>query len=129
VVNIETKTNPETEELSQTIDELLGEVKSEIEARAIAQTAVSVFWNKYRPEKPAKVKVLVANLMRVMKGLQRAGYEMKPYCDRMINIAIGMQKDYVGEKAFAVQESTLRVIDGAVHKSGTRYFKKEEEKN
>ena len=129
MAEIETNTNPEIEKQSPTMDELLGEVKSEMEAKVIAQTTVSMFWTKYTPEEPARVKILVEKLMRVIKGLQRAGYEMKPYCDRMVNIAIDMQKNYDGEKDFAVQESTMRVIDGAVYKSGTRYFKKKEEKN
>ncbi|MBW2986567.1 hypothetical protein KY333_04320 [Candidatus Woesearchaeota archaeon] len=126
MVNIETNTNPAIEEQSQTIDQVIGEVKSEMEAKAIAQTTVSMFWNKYMPEEPAKVKLLVHNVMQVMKGLQKAGYNMKQYCDRMVNIAISIQNKYDGENEFAVQESTMRVIDGAVYKSGTRYFKKEE---
>ena|GEM_PF-4637796 len=110
-----------------TIEEILGDVDSEMEAKAIAHTTVSIFGDMYMPEKPQKVRELVSTTMRILRGLQRKGYHMKPYCDRIVFIALQTQKKYSGELVDAVDQSTrLVVIDGAIYKSGTRYLKKKE---
>ncbi|MBW2973668.1 hypothetical protein KY346_04700 [Candidatus Woesearchaeota archaeon] len=110
-----------------TIEEILGDVDSDMEAKAIAQTTVSIFGDIYAPEKPLKVRELVSTTMRIIRGLQRKGYNMKPYCDRIVYIALQAQKNYSGENVDAVDQSTrLVVIDGAIYKSGTRYLKKKE---
>ena len=106
------------------IEDSVAEISTEDAAKTFIQTLVSKFQENYAIENPATVKRSVRPVRRALQGLQRKGFDMKPYAEQVITIAVREFEKYSGDKETFAYISTLTVIDSVTHKRGTGYWKK-----
>lgn len=121
------------------IEDIVAETNSKEKADVIAQTALSKFESSYNLDKPDCVVALTDSTILLLRSLQDKGFDMRHYADRMASFAARIYDSFI-EKYCADHpddqqinqepinlryETTIKVIDKAIHKSGTRKFVKE----
>jgi hypothetical protein len=106
------------------IEDSVAEISTEDAAKIFIQTIISKFQENYTIENPANVKKALRPVVRALQGLQRKGYDMKPYANQVVTLAVDEFEKYSGAKETFAHVSTLTVIDNVTHKHGTGYWKK-----
>lgn len=106
------------------IDDSIAEINTCNAAKKFIQTIISKFHESYTIENPDNVRMLVGPVVRALQGLQRKGYNMRPYAYMIVAAAAEEFKTYAGHNDALAHESTLIVTDQMMHKRGTGYWKK-----
>jgi ribosomal protein S20 len=99
-------------------------ISKEDAAKTFIQTVISNFQKNYTIENPDNVKKSVRPVTKALQGLQRKGFDMRPYAEQVITIAVLEFEKYSGAKETFAHVSTLTVIDNVTHKPDTGYWKK-----
>ncbi|MEM4263964.1 MAG: hypothetical protein QW666_03675 [Candidatus Woesearchaeota archaeon] len=107
------------------IEDFVAEIETENAAKVFIQTMISKFQDTYTIENPSNVKKKLMPVVRALQGLQRKGFDMKPYADQLVAMAVEEYNKYSGQKDTFAHASTLTVVDAVTHKRDTGYWKKE----
>ena len=110
------------------MDRSLAKIETPDAAKTFIQSVISEFREKYTIEDPNNVRQTIRPVLHALRGLQKKGFNMRPFCEQLIADAAKDFELYKGDKDLFAYQSTLIVADHVMHKHGTGYWKREDKK-
>ena len=99
------------------IEDVIGQINTESDAKTIAHLTLSEFGDKYNPLSPETTDKAIDKALNILQKIHGKGYDMKPYCLQMRYVVAAEYASYEDKECNEVRIYTLKVMDRIVYKS------------